>query len=94
MQLGKYQKLEIIKKVEFGVYLAESQSEEERVLLPKAQVPVNAVIGDRIEVFLYRDSKDRMIATTARPKLTLGGLAALRVSQARFRYLSQAMVHK
>ena len=81
MQLGKYQKLEIIKKVEFGVYLAESQSEEERVLLPKAQVPVNAVIGDRIEVFLYRDSKDRMIATTARPKLTLGGLAALRVSQ-------------
>ena len=81
MQLGKYQKLEIIKKVEFGVYLAESQSEEERVLLPKAQVPLNAVIGDRIEVFLYRDSKDRMIATTARPKLTLGGLAALRVSQ-------------
>ena len=81
MQLGKYQKLEIIKKVEFGVYLAESQSEEERVLLPKGQVPVNAVIGDRIEVFLYRDSKDRMIATTARPKLTLGGLAALRVSQ-------------
>lgn len=81
MQLGKFQKLEIIKKVEFGVYLAESQSEEERVLLPKAQVPVNAVIGDRIEVFLYRDSKDRMIATTARPKLTLGGLAALRVSQ-------------
>ena len=81
MQLGKYQKLEIIKKVEFGVYLAESRGEEERVLLPKAQVPVNAVIGDRIEVFLYRDSKDRMIATTARPKLTLGGLAALRVSQ-------------
>lgn len=81
MQLGKYQKLEIIKKVEFGVYLAESRGEEERVLLPKAQVPVNAVIGDRIEVFLYRDSKDRMIATTARPKLMLGGLAALRVSQ-------------
>lgn len=81
MQLGKYQKLEIIKKVEFGVYLAESRGEEERVLLPKAQVPANAVIGDRIEVFLYRDSKDRMIATTARPKLTLGGLAALRVSQ-------------
>ena len=81
MQLGKYQKLEIIKKVEFGVYLAESRGEEERVLLPKAQVPVNAVIGDRIEVFLYRDSKDRMIARTARPKLTLGGLAALRVSQ-------------
>lgn len=81
MQLGKYQKLEIIKKVEFGVYLAESRDEAERVLLPKAQVPVNAVIGDRIEVFLYRDSKDRMIATTARPKLTLGGLVALRVSQ-------------
>ena len=57
MQLGKYQKLEIIKKVEFGVYLAESRGEEERVLLPKAQVPVIrapdlscAVYPDRILV--------------------------------------------
>ena len=81
MKLGEYQTLTIIKKVEFGVYLAESREAEEKVLLPKAQVPENAVIGDRMEVFLYRDSKDRMIATTAKPKLTLGGLAVLTVSQ-------------
>lgn len=81
MRLGEYQTLTIIKKVEFGVYLAESRGAEEKVLLPKSQVPANAVIGDRMEVFLYRDSKDRMIATTAKPKLTLGGLAVLNVSQ-------------
>ena len=81
MKLGEYQTVTIIKQVEFGVYLAESRDAEEKVLLPKAQVPQNAVIGDRLEVFLYRDSKDRMIATTAKPKLTLGGLAVLTVSQ-------------
>lgn len=81
MRLGEYQTLTIVKKVEFGVYLAESREAGEKVLLPSAQVPENAGLGDQIEVFLYRDSKDRMIATCARPKLTLGGLAVLTVSQ-------------
>lgn len=81
MKLGEYQTLVIVKKVEFGVYLAESREAEEKVLLPGSQVPQNAVIGDRMEVFVYRDSKDRMIATCAKPKLTLGGLAVLTVSQ-------------
>ncbi len=81
MNLGTYQSLIIVKKVEFGVYLAESSDSQEKVLLPKSQVPVNAVIGDTLTVFLYRDSKDRIIATCAKPKLTLGGLALLRVSQ-------------
>ena len=81
MKLGEYQTLTIVKKVAFGVYLAESRESQEKVLLPKSQVPANAVLGDSIEVFLYRDSQDRMIATCARPKLTLGGLAVLRVSQ-------------
>lgn len=81
MKLGEYQTLVIVKKVEFGVYLAESREAEEKVLLPESQVPQNAVIGDRMEVFVYRDSKDRMIATCAKPKLTLGGLAVLTVSQ-------------
>ncbi len=81
MNLGTYQSLIIVKKVEFGVYLAESRDSREKVLLPKSQVPVNAVIGDTLTVFLYRDSKDRIIATCAKPKLTLGGLALLRVSQ-------------
>ena len=81
MRLGEYQTLTIVKKVAFGVYLAESRDSQEKVLLPKSQVPANAVLGDSMEVFLYRDSQDRMIATCARPKLTLGGLAVLRVSQ-------------
>lgn len=81
MRLGEYQTLEIVKKVDFGVYLATERASQEKVLLPKSQVPDNAVIGDRMEVFVYRDSKDRLIATCARPKLTLGGLAVLRVSQ-------------
>ena len=81
MRLGEYQTLTIVKQVAFGVYLAESRDAKEKVLLPKSQVPANAVLGDSMEVFLYRDSQDRMIATCAKPKLTLGGLAVLTVSQ-------------
>lgn len=81
MKIGEYETLTIIKKVDFGVYLAERADAEEKVLLPKAQVPENAALGDKLTVFLYRDSKDRMIATCAKPKLTLDGLANLRVSQ-------------
>lgn len=81
MRLGEYQTLTIVKQVAFGVYLAENRDAKEKVLLPKSQVPANAVLGDSMEVFLYRDSQDRMIATCAKPKLTLGGLAVLTVSQ-------------
>ncbi len=81
MRIGEYETLTIIKKVDFGVYLAEGMDAQEKVLLPKAQVPPNAAPGDQLEVFLYRDSEDRMIATCMRPKLTLGGLAVLTVSQ-------------
>ena len=79
MKLGEYQKLKIIKKVEFGVYLAEQEGAEQRVLRPFRQVPKEAAIGDELEVFLYKDSKDRLIATTNRPKLTLGTLGVLKV---------------
>lgn len=74
MRLGEYQKLVVIKKVEFGVYLAERMENETRVLLPEKQVPEGTKIGDELRVFLYKDSKDRLIATTNTPKLTLGGL--------------------
>ena len=79
MRLGEYQKLKVIKKVEFGVYLAEHEGDELRVLLPFKQVPEGTAVGDEVEVFLYKDSKDRLIATTNQPKLTLGGLAVLKV---------------
>ena len=79
--LGKIQKLKIVKKVDFGVYLADEEDPSDKVLLPNKQVPSGAGIGDEIEVFIYRDSKDRMIATTNRPKLTLGEVARLKVAQ-------------
>ena len=81
MKLGEYQKLKVIKKLEFGIYLAEHEGDETRVLLPQKQVPADAKLGDEIEVFLYKDSKDRIIATTNQPKLTLGGLAVLEVAE-------------
>ena len=82
-QLGRKQKLIVVKTVEFGVYLGEDQnaSMDERVLLPKKQVPENCNIGDTIEVFLYKDSKDRLIATTNIPKLMVGEVGFLTVSQ-------------
>lgn len=76
MRLGERQVLTVVKKVEFGVYLG---SDEERVLLPKKQVPEEIEVGDPIEVFLYKDSSDRMIATTREPKITIGKLAVLEV---------------
>lgn len=81
IQLGEIQVLQIAKKVEFGVYLYDGENQEERVLLPGKQVPGGAECGDEIEVFVYRDSKDRLIATTNRPKITLHGVARLRVAQ-------------
>lgn len=76
MRLGKTQVLTVVKKVDFGVYLG---SDEERVLLPKKQVPQGVEPGDPVEVFLYKDSDDRLIATTNRPKLEVGELAVLEV---------------
>ncbi len=76
--LGKKVRLTIVKEVEFGVYLGSSQ---EKVLLPKKQVPKGLKSGDSVEVFLYRDSADRLIAATNEPKITLGELAVLRVAE-------------
>ena len=77
IELGKKQTLRIVKKVEFGAYLG---SEEEKVLLPIKQLPEGAGIGDELEVFIYKDSKDRLIATTNEPKITLGEVAVLQVA--------------
>ncbi len=76
-KLGKKQVLTVVKKVDFGVYLG---TEEERVLLPKKQVPEDIELGDPVEVFLYKDSDDRLIATTNEPKVQLGELAVLEVA--------------
>ena len=79
MKLGEKQILTLVKQVEFGVYLG---SESEKVLLPAKQVPKGVEPGDPVEVFLYKDSKDRLIATTNQPLITLGELAVLKVAEA------------
>ena len=76
MELGKKQMLTVVKVVDFGVYLGDDR---EKVLLPKKQVPAGIEPGDPIEVFLYKDSSDRLIATTGTPKLELGQCAVLEV---------------
>ena len=82
LKLGEKQELKIVKKVEFGVYLAENGAgDQERVLLPIKQVPAQAQVGDTVEVFLYRDSKDRMIATVKEPALMMGRVARLPVAE-------------
>lgn len=81
IELGEIQTLKVVKKVDFGVYLADEDSPSDKVLLPIKQVPEGLGIGDGIEVFIYRDSQDRLIATTNMPKLTLGKVARLKVAQ-------------
>ncbi|MGN0479957.1 MAG: S1 RNA-binding domain-containing protein [Lachnospiraceae bacterium] len=76
IELGKVQCLNVVKIVDFGVYLGTS---DEKVLLPKKQVPEGTEIGDALTVFVYRDSSDRLIATTKTPLITLGQLAMLKV---------------
>lgn len=79
IEVGKLQKLEIVKEAAQGIYLNEEQAFERDVLLPKSQVPQEVQVGDELEVFIYRDSKDRKIATLQKPKLMLGELAPLKV---------------
>lgn len=83
INLGTYQTLYVVKKTDFGVYLSDTKEKgdaSERVLLPIKQVPEDVKIGDSIKVFIYRDSQDRLISTTSRPKLTLGEVAVLKVN--------------
>ena len=85
LELGRMQTLEIVKEKDFGVYLGEpgksAGGAEKGVLLPKKQVPEGAKTGDPLEVFLYKDSEDRIIATTTRPKISLGETAVLEVKE-------------
>lgn len=80
IKLGERQTLTVVKKVEFGIYLAESREAQEKVLLPVKQVPKGTEVGDEIEVFVYRDSKDRLISTTQTPLLKMGETARLVVA--------------
>ena len=87
LNLGTTQNLKVIKKVDFGVYLADPSYEsgdkvpsEEKVLLPKSQIEKEVSVGDEIRVFLYKDSKDRLIATVRTPYIKLHEVGKLRVA--------------
>lgn len=88
IRLGEVQDLVIVKKVEFGVYVAPESAvhdseavKEQKILLPSKYVPEGNSVGDHVKVFVYRDSKDRLVATTLQPKLAMGQVARLRVAQ-------------
>ena len=80
IELGKIQTLEVIRQTSIGVYLnSKNEKAKDDILLPKNQVPQDLKIGDDIEVFVYRDSEDRIISTVKKPKITIGPLAVLKV---------------
>ena len=78
IELGKYNQLEVVKEVDFGVYL--DGGEEGEILLPTRYVPEDCKIGDILNVFLYLDMDERLIATTLTPYVQVGQFACLEVS--------------
>ena len=80
IQIGKWNTLKVIRSKDFGIYLGEEDSATaDTVLLPRKQVPDNIKAGATMEVFIYRDSQDRLIATTNEPYITMGELKKLKV---------------
>ncbi|MBU5426141.1 S1 RNA-binding domain-containing protein [Tissierella pigra] len=79
IKIGKIQKLKIKRFTSVGAYLNIDDSREDDVLLPKSQIPEEAKVGDEIEVMVYNDSRDRIIATTKRAKAQVGEMAHLMV---------------
>lgn len=79
IELGKIQELEVMREKEFGIYVGDSDHPDSSILLPKKQVPEGIKMGDRLKVFVYKDSEDRLIATTSIPRLEVGQTAVLTV---------------
>ena len=78
IRLGEKQILKVVRMKEFGMYVGD---EKEAVLLPRKYVPAGTKVGDSVEVFVYRDSSDRLIATTEEPALQLGQVGLLCVKE-------------
>ena len=70
VEIGRFNRLEVVKKVDFGVYL--DGEALDTILLPKRYVPEGCQIGDWLDVFIYNDSEDLLIATTETPKVQCG----------------------
>jgi predicted RNA-binding protein (virulence factor B family) len=77
LNIGNYNKLKVVKTVDFGLYLEGDKGQE--ILLPTRYVPKNAAIGDEIDVFIYKDNEERLIATTEKPRGTVGEFCYMRV---------------
>ena len=75
IKVGEYNSLKVIREVVFGVYLDDGA---EGILLPKRFMPEGIKIGDELNVFLYHDGEDRLIATTQKPKGVLGDIVKLK----------------
>ncbi|WP_321278955.1 S1-like domain-containing RNA-binding protein [Marinifilum fragile] len=75
--IGQYAELKVAKLVDFGVFL--EGEDEALILLPNQYVPPKTQLDDKIKVFIYRDSEDRIIATTLKPKAIVGEFAVLKV---------------
>ena len=78
IMLGRYNQLEIVKEVDFGVYL--DGDEDGEILLPKRYVPEDSVPGDMLNVFIYLDMEERLVATTQQPYAQVGDFACLEVA--------------
>lgn len=78
VQLGKFNQLTVVKQVDFGMYL--DGGEEGEILLPSRYVPEGCKVGDMLNVFLYLDMDERLIATTLTPLAQVGQFACLEVS--------------
>ncbi|MDD2411310.1 MAG: S1-like domain-containing RNA-binding protein [Bacteroidales bacterium] len=76
VDIGKMNKLTVVKMVDFGLYL--DGGERGEILLPQNAVPENVEEGDELDVFIYFDSEDRIIATTQEPFAMVGEFALLR----------------
>lgn len=78
IKLGEYNRLTIVKAVDFGLYL--DGGDEGEILLPSRYVPKDCRIGDELDVFIYLDNEERIVATTQKPLAKVGDFAYLEVS--------------
>lgn len=76
VKAGEYNKLKVQRMVEFGAYLDDGK---DGILLPRRFVPARARPGDTLDVFIYHDSEDRLVATTQKPKAVVGEIAFMEV---------------
>ena len=79
IEIGKFHHLEVVREAKQGLYLNDRLQTEKDILLPQYQLSEDIKLGDKLEVFVYRDSEDRKVATFKKPRLILGEMSVLEV---------------